>query len=413
MSILVVDDDPSVRMMLEAVLEDEGQVGIRGAESAMDAFEQLGMNGSDDADVEVDLVLMDISMPGIDGVEACRRIKSQPHLRDIPIIMVTGLADTQDLESAFAAGAVDYITKPPKRGEMMARVRSALDLKLEMDRRKASYVLDLEQKNQELQQAFAELELKNQQLEEASLAKTQILGTATHELRTPLTSIVGYVDRMLLRRDSVGPLNEKQEGYLEKVQNNAHRLKRLVDDLLDISRIESGGLDLVLLDLDVAHEVEEVVGEMQTQISEKQLDLYLNFPTDLPRIQADRLRFVQVITNLLSNSCKYSPAGASVTVTVSELDEFLQIDVADTGIGISQDDIPKLFSKFFRTDNSSTRKVSGTGLGLYITKKLVEAHGGQIWAESVLGEGTTFKLTWPCFDPEPASPAEIASKTAS
>ena len=199
MSILVVDDQPGIRLMLETILSDAGYTDMTSVESAQQAFEQLHMDDPSFEATEIDLILMDISMPEIDGVEACRRIKSSSRLKDIPIIMVTGLADSNDLKSAFAAGAIDYITKPPNMVEMLARVQSALVLKREMDRRKSFYVTNLEEKNQELELAFSELERKNQELEEASLAKTKILTTATHELKTPLTSIVGYVDRMLLR----------------------------------------------------------------------------------------------------------------------------------------------------------------------------------------------------------------------
>lgn len=394
MSILLVDDQPGIRLMLSTILNDAGYLNVIPVESAEQAFAELHMDDPWSLMVEIDLILMDISMPNIDGVEACRRIKSSSRFKDIPIIMVTGLADSNDLEAAFAAGAVDYITKPPNTVEMMARVRSALDLKTEMDHRKSSYVSDLEEKNQELELAFSELECKNRELEEASLAKTQILTTATHELKTPLTSIVGYVDRMLLRTDTVGELNEKQTKYLETVQKNAHRLKALVDDLLDISRIEAGGLELALLDLDVVSEIEDAVQAMQTQLSDKKTDLILDIPADIGMVSADRLRFGQVLTNLLSNACKYSPVGSKVTISASMQDRHIQIDISDTGIGISKADQAKLFTKFFRADNTSTREESGSGLGLYITKHLIEAHHGTIWTDSTIGEGTTFHFTW-------------------
>jgi two-component system sensor histidine kinase/response regulator len=421
MGILVVDDQPSIRLMLETILKDAGYTNVLTAGSSGEAFNLLGMDESSSPVAGVDLVLMDISMPEIDGIEACRRVKAVPQLmdismpeidgieacrrvkavpqlRDLPIIMVTGLVDTNDLQTAFAAGAVDYITKPPNIGEMLARVHSALEAKHEMDRRKSAYVTNLEEKNRELELAFAELEQKNRELEAASLAKTQILSTATHELKTPLTSIVGYVDRILLRQDRVGPLNEKQQRYLETVQKNARRLKALVDDLLDVSRIEAGSLELTLLELDVRHEIIDAIQLMQNQIGEKRIRLELNIPSDLGRINADQLRFCQVISNLISNACKYSPSGATVTVTAQEASGLIQIDVSDTGIGISEEDQARLFSKFFRADNTSTREASGTALGLYITKHLIEAHGGDIWAESQLGKGTTFHFTWPRYD---------------
>jgi signal transduction histidine kinase len=399
MGILVVDDDPAMRRMLLTVLEEAGYSDVSIADSATTAFSYLGMDNCSTTLPGVDLVLMDISMPEMDGVEACRRIKSVSHLRDIPVLMVTGLVDTKKLEDAFAAGAVDYIVKPLNVTEMLARVRSALDLKLEMDRRRTAYVSELEGKNRELRLAFIELEQKNRQLEEASRAKTQILATATHELKTPLTSIIGYVDRLLIRQESVGQLNEKQRRYLETVQKNAHRLKALVEDLLDVSRIEAGSLQLSFLDLDVRAEVEDVIQSMSHHFSEKEISVAVQIPADLGRVRADRLRFNQVMSNLLSNACKYSPAGSTVTVAATQdrggPPETIQISVSDSGIGISPDDLSKLFTKFFRADNTSTREVSGYGLGLYITRHLVEAHGGVIWAESRRGRGCTFHFTLP------------------
>ena len=222
---------------------------------------------------------------------------------------------------------------------------------------------DLEEKNRELELAFTELEKKNQELEEASRAKTQILSTATHELKTPLTSIIGYIDIIILRQSRVGPLNEKQQRYLQTAQRNSYRLKSLVDDLLDISRIESGGLELALAELELLPEIEELVTGMQTQINYKNIDLVLDIPQDICPVLADKLRLGQVMSNLLSNACKYSPQGARVTIWVREEVAAVRVDVSDTGIGISPEDQERLFTKFSRADNSSTHEVSGSGLG--------------------------------------------------
>ena len=396
MSILIVDDQDTVRDVLKTVLGGGGYTDIVTAESADEAFALLGLDDPSAAVSPVDLILMDVNMPEMDGVTACARLKGDPHLRDIPVIMITGDSEVSGLTKALASGAVDYITKPPNFEEMLARVGSAIQSKWEMDRRKSAYFNDLQEKSLSLELALAELGKKNEELEQASLAKTQILSTATHELKTPLTSIVGYVDRMLLRQDTVGPLNERQQRYMETVRNNAHRLKNLVDDLLDISRIEAGCLELSLRNLDLAQEIGESIKSLRTQFQEKQIRVSFMPSPDCPtEIWADQLRFAQVISNLLSNACKYSPAGTTVTISVSRQGDAAQIEVSDQGIGISQEDQAKLFTKFFRADNSFTREASGTGLGLYITKHLVEAHGGSIWVESKEGQGTTFSCLWP------------------
>jgi len=248
MSILIVDDSLDNRLLLKTILKAAGYTELLDAESARDAFKQLGMDNPASVAAGVDLILMDITMPEMDGIEACRRIKAATRLQDIPIVMVTARNEVKDLEAAFAAGAIDYITKPLNKVELLARVRSVLTLKREMDSRKFAYI---------------ELGEKNQELEQESLAKTQILSTVTHELKTPLTSIMGYVERILLQQERVGPLNERQQRYLETVQESAHQLKNLIDVLLDVSRIESGSFELNLTELDVQWEIEEVVRSMQ------------------------------------------------------------------------------------------------------------------------------------------------------
>lgn len=373
MSILIVDDSQYVQLLLKAFLEPVGYTDVLSAASAQGAFKHLGMDNPVSSTAGVDLILMDITMPGMDGVEACRRIKATPMLRDIPIIVVTAHDEAKYLNEAFVAGAIDYIRKPVDKVELLPRVRSALTLKQEMDSRKRAYA----------------------KLEQESLAKTQILATVTHELRTPLTSIMGYVDMLLVHQEKVGSLNERQQKYLDYVQEDSRILKALIDDLLDISRIEADSLELTITELEVQPEIEHVIRSLQNQFAEKEIRVALEVPPDLCLVKADRLRFSQVVTNLVSNAYKYSPAGATITITAVENNGLIHIDVSDTGMGISKEDQSRLFTKFFRADNSSTRAEAGTGLGLYITKLLIEAQEGQIWVQSELGTGSTFSFNLP------------------
>lgn len=380
MAILIVDDAPEILELLEAILDSAGFTEFLTAETADEAFKELGMDGSTSVVEEVDLILMDVKMPEIDGIEACRLIKAEPQLRDIPIIMVTGLADEETLEAAFGAGAMDFVNKPVNRVEVLARVRSALSLKQEVDIRKLAYI---------------ELERANEDLAQESLTKSQILSTVTHELKTPLTSIVGYADRLLLRQDQVGQLNERQQRYIEAIRESSSQLSLMISDLLDISRMESGKLELTITEIDLTQKIDDVIRRMQSQFDEKQICVLIEIPTELGAIQADDTRLSQVITNLLSNACKYSPVGSTVTVTATEDAEFVKIDVSDSGMGISKDDQSKLFTKFFRADNTPTRTESGTGLGLFIVKQLIQAQGGKISVESETGIGSTFSFTLP------------------
>ncbi|MBM3941530.1 MAG: response regulator [SAR202 cluster bacterium] len=189
MSVLVVDDTVEVRQAIVAMLKSACYKDIATVSSAVEALAFLGIPDKLHEPCSVELVLMDVNMPGIDGLEGCRRIKAAPERKDIPVIVLTGNRDPGILQASFTAGASDYLAKPPHPLELLARVKSALGLKREMDHRKLAHISDLENKNRELEVAYRQLEAKNRELEEASIAKTQILSTATHELKTPLTSM--------------------------------------------------------------------------------------------------------------------------------------------------------------------------------------------------------------------------------
>lgn len=247
---------------------------------------------------------------------------------------------------------------------------------METDHRKLAYISDLERKNREL--------------ERETLSKTQILTTMTHELNTPLASVLGYVEEMLHNQEAVGTLNERQQKYLGTILSDARQLKFIVDGLLDIARIEGWTLKLEVIDLDVHEEIGRIVELMRPQIDEKGLQISLNITPGLRRVRADYLRFSQIIGNLLGNACKYSSLDSMITIAAIEYPDArqIQVDITDAGEGIPTADQDQLFTKFYRSDNSTTRKVYGAGLGLFITKHLVEAHGGRIWVRSEEGKGS-------------------------
>jgi CheY-like chemotaxis protein/two-component sensor histidine kinase len=223
-----------------------------------------------------------------------------------------------------------------------------------------------------------------------------------------MTSIKGYADLLLM--GSVGPLTDGQEKFLSIVRSNVDRLKILVDDLLDISRIESGRLELTPEPTDVRETVAEVVASMEARAEEKDLQLHADLPEGLPMAQADPDRLGQILTNLVGNACQYTPDGGEVVVSAQSEAEEIQITVGDTGIGISDEDQERIFSRFFRADSPPVQSTPGTGLGLSIVRSLVELHGGEIWLESELGEGSSFSFTLPVAEMTERAPEPRPSK---
>jgi PAS domain S-box-containing protein len=223
--------------------------------------------------------------------------------------------------------------------------------------------------------------------------KTEFVSLVSHELRTPLTSITGYVDLML--EGEVGELSQEQREFLEIVGNNAQRLVALINDLLDISRIESGRLGLKLRPVDLSRLVYGVVASFRPLMESKRQRLMISLPEYLPTIMGDQDRVTQILTNLLSNAHKYTPAGGAIRVAAERQGRQIRIDLQDTGIGMTPEEQAQLFTRFFRASNRTTQEVGGTGLGLVITRSLVEMHRGTIEVVSAAGRGSTFSFTLP------------------
>jgi signal transduction histidine kinase len=234
----------------------------------------------------------------------------------------------------------------------------------------------------------------------ANDAKTEFVSFVSHELKQPMTSIKGYAD--LLTKGTVGELSEMQHSFLEVIRNNVGRMDVLVQGLLDISRIEAGRLKLQLETMHIREALDEAIRGVREQMDSKSQHLEMDVPDGLPLVLADRHRLVQVLVNLLSNACKYTPQGGEIAVLAETAngsgEAFVSCTVSDTGIGISEEDQERLFTKYFRASDPAVRSEPGTGLGLVITKNLVQMQGGDIWMESELGKGTAFTFTVPVAD---------------
>ncbi|MBA2285241.1 MAG: hypothetical protein H0W02_07155 [Ktedonobacteraceae bacterium] len=224
--------------------------------------------------------------------------------------------------------------------------------------------------------------------------KSEFVSLVSHELRTPLTSIQGYID-LLLTDAEVGSLTALQQEFLGIALSNAYRLGRLINDFLDLSHIESGKLDLHCEPFHLAQLIREVITSFQLSLAAKQQDLTLHLPDLALMVYGDTNRIVQVLTNLLSNAHKYTPQGGHLEIAVETKGLLAYISVIDTGIGLSEEEQSQLFTRFYRAQHASTRAVQGTGLGLTITRSLIELHGGELQVSSTPGVGSTFCFTLP------------------
>lgn len=273
-------------------------------------------------------------------------------------------------------------------------------------------------------QLFEELRKKNKDLEQANKIKSEFLAIMSHELRTPLTAVIGFSE--LLMEEVMGELNPEQKEYLREVVNNSDHLLHLINSILDLSKVESGKMALVIEPFDLTRLAKEVKASLQPLLKKKGLKIDLFIPEELPLLEADERKIKQILLNLISNSIKFTNEGGKVSIQITYSPYlkgawlypknlspenlqggYFKLIVQDTGIGIREKDLEKIFEPFSQVDSSYTRKYQGTGLGLALTKQFVEMHGGIIWAESELQNGSRFTVILPANSHELAEPEVV------
>lgn len=391
-TVLLIDDDRLNTKLLEVTLTDAGfrvVTALTGKEG-LRLFEQE----------QPDLVMLDMLMSDLHGLSVLTSLKRR--VPALPVIIMTAHGSEEMAVEAMKLGASDYLVKPLHYQRVASVVREhieksrlrATEERLTHQLRESS--LQLMRRVAELEQARRKLEQAHAELEEAGRLKTEFISMVSHELRTPLTNIQGYVELLLDETD--GPINDTQREYLEIVLDNCKRLIAIANDLLDISRIEAGNLRLTKTRLRLQELVDEAVRSLYPQFQAKNLRLTLDLAPQPLWIWADRERMIQVLNNLLSNACKYTPAGGSVTVRAFPDNGRALVEVSDTGIGIPEQDLERIFEKFYRAENSRQEATYGTGLGLPIAKSLVELHDGSISVTSKLGKGSTFRVQLPLLE---------------
>lgn len=358
--VLVVDDVPENLDILVELLGELYEVIV--ATDGASALEILNQQ-------RIDIVLLDIMMPDIDGFEVCARVKADPNLTDIPVIFVSAMDETVDKLRGLELGGVDYITKPFQPEEVLARTKTHLTL----------YRLH---KESEVARLLAE---------RANEVKSRFIAAMSHELRTPLSAILGF-DELLLS-EGFGPLNEKQRRYADLIQNNAEQLIGLVNNVLDIAQADTGRMELFLEELSLDNAIQLPIDLVSSHAHKKGVTIHLD--ANIETFHADEKKIRQVMLNLLDNAIRFTEAETTINVEAKRDNGLVRISVQDHGPGIQEKKRESIFADFGTFEDPGDEYSMGTGLGLPLVRRLVQMHGGRIGLDTEVGEGTTIWFTLP------------------
>ena len=462
--ILVVEDSPTQAARVRRLMEVHGY-RTRLAANGRQALLAL-------AERKPSLVLSDVVMPEMNGYELCRAIKADPSLRSTPVILVTSLIDPKDIVTGLECGADNFVRKPYADEYLLRRIehvlinqrlrggdgqrmelgimvylagqkhfinaerQQILDLLVSTYEQAVSVNEELQAREMqiselnaklarraaELEQINAEIARKNLELQRASGMKSEFVANMSHELRTPLNAIMGYSE--MLKDGLLGELVERQRSAAGAIFDAGMHLLSLINDILDLSRIEAGRMELELDTADVEELLHNSITMLRARALAHQIDLRVELD-DAPPLLLDRRKARQIVYNLLSNAVKFTPDGGVVTLGARRVSEpmaegllqvvegpacaggWLEIDVADSGIGIAEADMGRLFKPFSQLDSAPSRKHEGSGLGLALVKQLVQLHGGSLAVHSRRGGGTTFKVWLPYRDRPGARGASV------
>jgi len=421
--ILIVEDSPTQAQQLAYLLEDAGG-DVEVAHDAETGFERA-------IAAPFDLLLTDLNLPGASGFDLCRKIKADERTHSLPVIVLTSQADPVNVLRGLEAGADGFMTKDRSAAEIVRRVQRTLaggarqeteggqsysralflgqHFRLTATREQLLNVLlsafedviDLNNRYREteaaLRQANGDLRRTNDALEEANQVKDKFLGIAAHDLRNPLAVIHG-MSSLLLEGDD-GPLAPQQTEWIGSIRRNAETMLHLLRDLLDISALRAGKLEVNPVLQNPIDLLRQAFDSFVLQARKKGVDLCWSVPDTLPAAEFDFNRLLEVFSNLLSNAIKFSASGQSVEFGAREAGKQLEVWTRDTGQGIREEELPRLFEPFARLSSQPTGGEKSTGLGLSIAKEIVDLHQGRFSVESTVGAGTTFTVHIPLRHP--------------
>lgn len=363
-SLLVVDDEANNRDVLSRRLTRQGHA-VRTALNGREALKMLHESA-------FDLVLLDIMMPDMDGYEVLGRIKGDPHLQAIPVIMISALSEVQSVVRCLEAGAEDYLTKPFNPTLLKARIGASLERKRGRDRETL---------------LFEQLQENYKRLQVVEKLRDDMRNMIVHDLRTPLTSVIVGIEML----DQEGGLNDVQQEIIAFASSGGKNLLGMINDLLDVEKMESGSTQLAYEILSPATLIADATRQVSALVQQAEATLVVEAAQHLPGFAGDQGKLSRTLVNLIANAIRFAHRG-TVTVSAAVTGNHMRFSVRDDGPGIPRDAFERIFEKFGQLDSRSR---IGTGLGLAFCKLAVEAHGGQITVESVMDEGSTFSFTIP------------------
>jgi signal transduction histidine kinase len=398
-SILIVDDEEVNVRLLARILSRAGFSRVRTTTNPAEALALFD-------DVAPDLIVLDVRMPGMDGFAVLAELRKRIAPTDyLPVLAITGDVSPETRQGVLVAGAKDFLEKPFQASEVVVRVENLLTTRM-LHR-------SLQQQNDLLEQKVsertAELELALAAAEAASTAKSRFLATMSHELRTPLNAVIGFSKH--LQKNKAGNLLPQDLEYLLRIKDNGTHLLQIIHDILDLSRIEAGKMDVDRRPLSLDRLLVDTVQQISTTSSGRRLAARVSIPAGLQNLVTDEAKLRRVLINLIGNAAKFTEDGSFVVATRADaLGRPTRIDVIDTGIGIAPERLDAIFNMFEQADNGTQRRFGGTGLGLAISRTLCELLGYRLTVVSELGIGSAFSILLEPGAHIPATYAELAQE---
>jgi len=374
-SILVIDDELGIREGCRRALVPQGFV-VETAGSIKEGLYKI-------QDFDFDLVLLDVMMPDGRGIDLLEPISQKDP--DTVCVIITGYATVELAVQAIKQGAYDFISKPFTSDLLLMTVNQGLEKrKLSLESRRL----------QSIEREAEELARAKEEMERLDRYKSEFTLTVSHELRSPVAGAQSLLRTMI--KGLAGDLNDQQRDILRRIEARLDMLMELIDDLLSLAASKAIEPDAPLEPVDLLTVIRRIVDHFLPEAQAKDILLLNDLPGDEIQVQATEDGLVTIFTNLVGNAIKYTPKGGSVRVGVDKSEGKIFVSVADTGIGIPEQDIPQLWQEFFRASNAKRSGITGTGLGLNIVKQYVDRFGGDVDVESCEGQGTTFKIVLPC-----------------